>query len=146
MARLLKRSGGRIWLGLAGEEAVSLRDNRKFSSIRAMVARTAFTQLRRSWTLLGGAILGMALLYLAPPAIALSFPWHRNDLAAGLALSAWFMMSLAYFPTVRRYGQPSSAALTLPLAAVLYMAMTIESALCHLTGTGGAWKGRTYPR
>ena len=34
----------------------------------------------------------------------------------------------------------------LPLAALLYTAMTADSALRHWRGQGGAWKGRTYKK
>lgn len=146
LARLMKRAGGRIWIGLARDEARSLRDNRQYRSIHSMVARSAFTQLNRSWMLLLGCIAGMALLYLAPAAIALSYPMHGDRLAAMMALSAFLMMSLAYFPTARLYGLPPAATFALPVAAMLYVGMTIDSALAHLRGRGGMWKGRVYPR
>lgn len=144
LARLLKRAGGRIWIGLAKEEATSLRDNRRYASVHAMVARSAFTQLRHSWVLLAGCLAGMALLYLAPAAIAFSYPLHRSEAAATTALAAFLLMSLAYFPTVRLYGMGAAATFTLPIAALLYMLMTLDSALAHLRGRGGRWKGRVY--
>jgi hypothetical protein len=51
-------------------------------------------------------------------------------------------MSAAYAPTVRLYRQPWWRALTLPLAGVLYTAMTIDSARRH--ARGGTWKGRNF--
>lgn len=145
LARLLKRAGNRIWIGLADDEAVSLRDNRSLASIHAMVARTAFTQLNHSWALLLGCLLGMALLYLAPPAIALSYPFHLDEAAGVLALAALLAMSFAYFPTARLYGLKGGfRTFALPLAAAIYMAMTVSSALAHARGAGGLWKGRAY--
>jgi hypothetical protein len=53
-------------------------------------------------------------------------------------------MSAAYAPTVRLYRQPLWRALTLPLAGMLYTAMTIDSARRHARGKGGTWKGRHF--
>jgi len=133
-----------IWLGLADREAVSLRDNRSLASLWAMVTRTAFVQLRRSWFLLGGCIAAMALTYLAGPAALLSLPWHNNWPAGILGGFAWALMAIAYSPTVRLYGGGVARSLTLPLVALIYTAMTVDSARRDLLGRGGAWKGRTY--
>lgn len=54
------------------------------------------------------------------------------------------MAAGAYLPTVRLYRRAGWQALGLPLAALLYGAMTVHSALAHRRGRGGAWKGRTY--
>ncbi len=63
LAARVKRGPPRraIWLGLAEDEVVSLRDNRRLETIWAMVARTAFTQLRHSAVLLAGTLAGLAL-------------------------------------------------------------------------------------
>jgi hopene-associated glycosyltransferase HpnB len=146
LARLLKeKSGdGKVWLGLT-REAVSLRDNRRLGSIWNMVARTAYTQLRRSPLLLAGTIAGMALTYLAPPLLALTWPWHANAVAALLGAAAWGLMVWSYAPTLRLYNRPAWAGFVLPLAALLYTAMTVSSATRHWQGKGGQWKGRVYP-
>lgn len=132
------------WIGLATDEIVSLRDNRALSSIWAMVARTAFTQLGYSWFLLAGTIAGMAFVYLAAPVTALSFPLHRNEFAGAAALAVWMLMAATYLPTIRLYGMARWRAFLLPVAAVFYAAMTITSALHHALGYGGRWKGRAY--
>jgi hypothetical protein len=54
------------------------------------------------------------------------------------------MMTAAYLPTVRYYRRPLPAALTLPLAALLYLGMTLDSARRHWWGSGSRWKGRDY--
>ncbi|MEM7684806.1 MAG: glycosyltransferase [Pseudomonadota bacterium] len=134
----------RIWLGLADDEVISLRNNQCFNSIWIMVRRTAFTQLHQSWLLLTLAVLGMGFLYLTP-LIGLVVGLVTGDVwTAVLALTAIAMMSLAYAPTIRLYRLPLGWVFTLPGAAVLYTAMTVASALAHLRGLGGAWKGRTY--
>ncbi|MEM0943567.1 MAG: hypothetical protein AAGI70_06420, partial [Pseudomonadota bacterium] len=67
-----------------------------------------------------------------------------EPLTVGAGLVAWGLIALAYRPTARLYRQPLTQALSLPLAAMLYMAMTLDSARRHWLGRGGAWKGRTY--
>lgn len=145
LADEVKKSGRSIWLGLAKDEAVSLRDNRSLSSVWSMVARSAFAQLNHSWALLAGTVAGIISIYLAAPAIALSFPLHQNAAAATVSAAAWAAMAATYLPTARIYDQASWKTFFLPLAAFFYTLMTISSAINHARGKGGAWKGRTYP-
>ena len=145
LASAIKSSGRSIWLGAAADEAVSLRDNRSLSSIWSMVARSAFAQLNHSWLMLAGAVIGMILIYLAPPAIALSYPVHHLGMAATLSAAAWGLTAFTYRPVARLYGQAWWKTFFLPAAAFLYTLMTISSALNHARGKGGRWKGRTYP-
>lgn len=128
----------------ASAPATSLRENRRLASIHAMVARTAFTQLNHSALQLGGAVLGMLLLYLAGPLLAVSWPLHGSAPAAVLGATAWGLAALAYVPTLRLYGRAAWQALALPLAAALYTGFTVDSALRHWRGRGAAWKGRLY--
>ena len=133
-----------IRLALATDEVVSLRDNRTLGSIWAMVARNAFTQLRRSTLLLAGSMLALVLAYLAGPLAVLGLGLHGDNPTATLGAVAWMLSGLAYLPTIRLYGLAPWKALGLPLAALLYGAMTISSAVAHWRGRGGAWKGRSY--
>jgi hopene-associated glycosyltransferase HpnB len=133
-----------IWLGLATGEVVSLRDNRTLGSIWTMVARNAFTQIRRSALLLVGSMLALVVVYLAGPLAVLLMPLHGDNLTTTLGAVAWMLSGLAYLPTIRLYGLAPWKALGLPLAALLYGAMTLNSAVAHWRGRGGAWKGRTY--
>lgn len=143
LARAVKRSGGRLWLGLA-DGTRSLRVYRDLEPIWMMVARSAFTQLRYSALLLIGTTLGMALLYLVPPLALLTAALRGDGLAALLAAGAWLLMTAAYLPTMLYYRQPAAASLTLPLAALLYLGMTLDSARRHWWGSGSRWKGRDY--
>lgn len=145
LARLLKRSGGRLWLGL-GTTTRSLRRYEGFVDIWNMVARTAYTQLRHSTLLLLGTVLGMALLFAAPPLALVAGVLVPAPAAAVLGGTAWGLMTLCYGPTVRDYGLSPAAGVSLPAAGVLYAAMTVASAWRHWRGTGGGWKGRTYAR
>jgi hopene-associated glycosyltransferase HpnB len=143
LAAAVKRSGGRIWLGLA-EDSRSVRRYDRLAPVWDMVARSAYTQLHRSPLLLLGTVAGMLLLYLLAPALLLTVPWHGDLAAAATAALACALMASAYWPTLRTYRQPWWMIPTLPHAALLYTAMTVDSALRHWRGRGGQWKGRTY--
>lgn len=145
LAAAIKATGRPIWIGLAKDEAVSLRDNRALSSIWSMVARSAFTQLDHSWLLLAGTLAGMVFLYLAAPAIALALPAHHDGPAAAIAAAAWAIMAWTYLPTARLYDQKPWKTFLLPAAAFFYTLMTMTSAINHARGKGGRWKGRINP-
>ena len=136
--------GGRIWLGLT-RSATSLRPYHGLRGIWRMVARSAYTQLRHSKLLLLGTLLGMAITYVAPPAIVLALPWHGAMPAAALAGAAWLLMTASFLPILRLYDQPWGFAPLLPVAGLLYGAMSADSAIAHWRGRGGAWKGRLKP-
>jgi len=137
LAAHLKRKGGRIWLGLTNR-ARSIRIYDRFGDIRHMVARSAYAQLGYSPWLLLGTILGMALVYVAPPAIALFGPAPARYVAAG----AWIAMALAFVPTLRFYKLSWAWGPFLPVIAACYMGFTCDSAVQHMAGRGGLWKGR----
>jgi hopene-associated glycosyltransferase HpnB len=143
LASAVKRDGGGLWLGLATRSR-SVRPYRSFETIWSMVSRTAYTQLRYSPLLLAGTVAGMLLLYYVPVAATFAGVRRRRaDLAIPGAV-AWVLMSAAYAPTLRRYRVRPRNAFGLPLAALLYTAMTVDSARRHRAGRGGAWKGRTF--
>ncbi|MCG8504382.1 MAG: glycosyltransferase [Sphingomonadales bacterium] len=143
LARLIKGARHAIWLGLA-DHSRSLRRYEGLADIWSMVARTAFTQLNHSYLAVLGAVLGMVLVYLVPPAAVLGFVFHQNLLADGLGAVAWLLMAAAYLPTIRDFARPPLEAVALPIAAFFYGAMTAGSALDHLRGKGGRWKQRSY--
>jgi len=145
LARRIKNSptpgAGRIWLGLTGRTH-SMRGQAGIGEVWEMVVRYADTQLGHSLSLLALTVLAMLGLYLVPPLAVLSWPLHGSPVVAALGLAGWSCMTLAYWPIVRLHGLRPYWALTLPLAAVLYTAMTVDSALQHRRGNGGRWKGR----
>jgi hopene-associated glycosyltransferase HpnB len=146
LGRLIKRrpnGEGRVWLGLARRTA-SLRAYDTLAPIWAMVARTADTQLGHSLLKLVGTVLGLVLLYLLPPLLVLGWPLHQDAWFGLLGLGTWGAMSLAYWPTLKLYQQPAWQVLTLPVAALLYAGMTIDSARLYRLGQGGLWKGRVF--
>ncbi len=136
--------GGNIWLGLS-DLTCSLRPYPSLETIWGMVARTAFTQLNYSPLLLLGTLFGMTIIYLLPPLAAVVgvFTGYWSLAVAGLA--GWLLMTLAYLPTIRFYKCSPFFALCLPAIGFLYTLMTLDSALRHWQGRGGAWKGRVYP-
>lgn len=144
LARAVKNSGGRIWLGLA-ERVDSVRPYPRLGELWRMVSRSAYAQLRHSVPLLAGTVLGLALVYLVPPfaLVAGALSGHWGAATAGGA--AWALMAGTYVPMLRHYGQPVWAAPLLPFTAALYLLMTVDSAVQHHRGRGAAWKGRTYP-
>jgi hopene-associated glycosyltransferase HpnB len=145
LARAIKSrpGGGRIWLGLT-ETTTSLRRYDHLAEIWAMVARSADTQLCHSLPRLAATMLGMGVTYLMPPLGLCAGILRGDPLLAALALAAWFAMALAYRPTARLYGLTASWLLTLPMAAALYAAMTLDSAIQYRRGAGGLWKGRVF--
>ncbi|MCK6452338.1 MAG: glycosyltransferase [Alphaproteobacteria bacterium] len=139
LARALKARGP-IWLGLT-EDVRSIRPYEGLKDIWRMVARSAYDQLHYSPLYLAGTVIGMAVIYLAPPAIALATPWHGSVAAGLMAALAWLLMAWSYRPTLALYRRPSPAGL-LPLAGLLYNLMTLDSALAYYRGRGAFWKGR----
>lgn len=148
LARLVKTGPPRraieLVLADARADATSLRDNRRFASIRDMVARTAYVQLGFSPLLLAGTILGLLLLFLVPPLALVA------GLATGAAIPAlagalgWALMARLFAPTLADMGKPRALALLLPVAGLAYGGFTLLSAVRHWRGAGGQWKGRSY--
>ncbi|TQL24047.1 hopene-associated glycosyltransferase HpnB [Streptomyces sp. SLBN-134] len=145
LARAVKRSGGRVWLGLA-DRVDSVRPYPRLGDLWSMVARSAYAQLRHSPVLLAGTVAGLALVYLVPPVAAVAGVVTGNAAAAVSGAAAWLVMSGTYAPMLRHYGQPLWLAPLLPFTASLYLLMTVDSAVRHHRGRGAAWKGRTYAR
>ena len=137
LASAVKRTGGAIWLGLT-RDARSIREYSSLGAIRRMIARTAFTQLRYSAILLAGTILGLTIIYVAPPMLLLT----RNAIAIVCGALAWLLMTISYVPILRFYRRSILWSPALPLVAIFYMVATIDSAVRCWTGRGGSWKGR----
>jgi len=137
LAGAIKKSGGRVWLGLA-DDSVSLRPYTTFCAIGNMIARSAFSQLRHSALQLIGTVVGLTLCFLLPVILLLT----REPLLIALGAAAWLLMTMCYLPMVRFYRRNPLWALTLPAAAVFYMGATVVSAVRFWRGRGGQWKGR----
>jgi hopene-associated glycosyltransferase HpnB len=138
LARRARKAGAKTWIGLThaarSQRAYGLGD------IWNMVARTAFTQLRFSAVLLGVCTALMGLAYLVPLlALVSGYPPVQ---AVGVA--NWLVMTLTYWLTIRYYRLSGGWTLALPVAGVLFLAMTWTSALRYWRGERSRWKGRRY--
>jgi hopene-associated glycosyltransferase HpnB len=138
LARAVKRTSGKIWLGVTSSSQ-SIREYNTFREIRRMVSRTAFTQLHYSGLLLAGTVIAMILTYILPPALLL---FGGSTVARMLGGGAYALMMLSYLPMLRFYGRSPLWALSLPLVAVVYSWASIDSAVRYWRGAGGEWKGR----
>lgn len=137
LGRLVKKSGGKIWLGLT-RSSLSLRSYNSFAGIRDLIARVAFTQLRYSFMVLLAVLAGLFVTFLLPWVLFFAFPGE-----AWLAVDTTIAMMAATFAvTVRFYGLSWPWALTLPIAALFYGYATCVSAVRYWLGRGGQWKGR----
>ena len=154
LARQIKALDEPIQLALSRSEVESLRVYDSLATIWAMVRRTAFTELHYSWMRLAGTVIGMMVMFLLPPLWvaggiaaalagmmgwpAISFLWAVMLMVEGFC--AWMIMTIVYRPAVRFFGLPSGRCWTLPLAGVLYGAMTVDSAVRHVAGMRIGWR------
>lgn len=155
LAGRIKSAGHSIWIGLS-DAVRSSRAYPDLASFRRMVSRTAFTQLRYSSSLLVVVAALMLAVFVAPVVAVVAAlvvllggsPVAGDGIAmapgAIAAIAAIAAMAAAYWPTVRFYGLPRLWTLTLPAAGILFLAMTLESAMNYWRGTRAEWKGRTY--
>lgn len=157
LARAVKSKAGPIWVGVTETEQ-SFRPYRGLHDIWQMVARSAYTQLHYSPFLLAGTVIGLLLVYVVPPALVLLWPYCSANVATAspavvevctgsssagfLGLAAWGLMAWTYLPTLRMYNLNPLRAISLPIAGLLYLCMTIDSARLHWIGRGATWKGR----
>ena len=156
LARQMKTLDEPIHLALSRREVESLRVYDSLATIWVMVRRTAFTELRYSWMRLAGTVTGIIVMFLLPPLSmvggslatlasilgwsAIARSWAVTLMVEGFG--AWLIMARVYRPAVRFFELPSARCWTLPLAGVLYGAMTVDSAVRHLTGMRVGWRDR----
>jgi hopene-associated glycosyltransferase HpnB len=153
LGALLKRNGNRTWLGLT-TDIRSARPYPDLASLWQMIARSAYVQLRYNPLLLAGTLAGLLVLYVAPVAgvaAALAAAAAGNagsgTALAGLAgFAGWALMTASYLPMLRLYGLSPFRGPTLPVIAVLYAAMTADSARRHYSGSAVSWRGRAASR
>lgn len=141
LAGKIKGSGGKVRLSLT-ESARSIRPYRNLGEIEGMISRTAFNQLEHSVLLLVVAVMGLVVTYIVPAVLMLS----ASRAAVICGALAFAMMMTAYAPMVRFYRLNPLWAVTLPLAATLYLGATVHSAIQYWSGEGGQWKGRAQDR
>jgi len=154
LARAIKKDGRAIRLALSRGDVESLREYETLASIWKMVRRTAFTELRYSYLRLCGALLALALTFVVPLVLA---AMGAGVLLYGLSaeveiprlMALWVLvkgvialavMLKVYRPATAYFGLHPAWTCTLPLAGVLYGAMTLDSALRHFTGIQRGWR------
>ena len=154
LARAVKGKDAPIQLALSRTEVESLRVYDSLEKIWVMVRRTAFTELRHSWLRLAGTVIGMGLLFFLPLFLTVwGVLWYFDTSGevlptidvSGLMLlvsgvSAWVLTAVVYRPAVRFFGLPTVRIWTLPLAGLLYGAMTLDSALRYAMGRRIGWR------
>jgi hopene-associated glycosyltransferase HpnB len=151
LAELFKHHGRRIYLAASRR----LFHTRMYSSGREMfegLSRSAFEGTSFSVPkLLGGVLLGNLLA---------AFPWVAliarilrdwrlggpalHDPSLFVALLACAVASLVYLPFIIHLRVPGPYVFALPLAALFYSCVSINSALASIVGPGVPWKGRHY--
>lgn len=147
LAKALKAKGFSIML-LTAPRLLSKRSYRKLAEIWRMVTRSAFTELKYSYLRLLFCALAMSLAFIVPVCAVLS-PLFCSPSALSILIFAggvitWAIMSYTYHFSTRYFELPTVFALTLPIAGILYFAMTIDSAVRYSLGLRASWKGRTY--
>ena len=139
LARQIKKTGGKTWIGLS-HSAISLRHYDSLKSVWDMVARTAFTQLRYSISLLILCTVLMILSFLIP-VILLFTPLFWTKIISVVSL---MIMFISYLPTLKYYSVEYYWCLFLPVTGFLYLLMTWSSAYHHYFKHGAHWKNRHY--
>ena len=137
LARAVKRSGGKIWMGLT-RVSVSLREYGSFAEIRNMIARTAFSQLRQSVFFLAATLAGLFITFW----LAWILFFTGDDASWIMASTAVSLMTTTFLLTVLYFRLSPIWAFTLPIAALFYGYATCVSAVRYWLGRGGQWKGR----
>ena len=134
LGKMFKKHGYRIWLGL-GERSRSVRGYDTLGGIWRMVARSAYAQLDYSWLLLIAAMAGLAISHLLPL-------WLGIVNGSWSALASLGVMAVIYCPVVRFCGLNHAWCFSLPLAALMFAAMTVSSAMGYHLGWLNNWRGR----
>ena len=161
LARVIKAKKFDIAL-LVSPDLLSLREYQTLGEIWHMVTRSAFTELKYSYLRLLFCIVAMTVTYFVP-IVALvyalgllacyvqSVPTNAAVLIstltlAGIACATLFLTWYSYRPTIAYLKVSKWFAFSLPVAALLYLLMTLHSAWRYLFGVKSAWKGRQYQK
>lgn len=136
LGALLKRQGP-IWLGLT-HRSRSIRPYLSFGEVGAMIARSAYAQLRYSPLILAATVLGLLLMFAVP--LWLTLAGHGT--AQVFAFIALLLTILMYQPTLRFYRLSPLWGLAQPAIGLFYTWCVLWSGWQHWRGRGGMWKGR----
>jgi hopene-associated glycosyltransferase HpnB len=140
LAQEVKRADRPIRLALSREDVRSVRAYPRVRDVWRMVRRTAFTELRTSWLRLAACLAVLGVVFGAPVAATVAGVLHAGALPCALAgVLAWALWSRAFLPAVRHFELDPPWALALPLAGLVYGAMTLDSAVRHALRRRDAW-------
>ena len=140
LARTLKASGARIWLGI-DPDLRSLRTYGSVGEVIDRVSRTAFAALHYRYWALPIAWLGLLLLFIAPPVLATYGAIRLDPMIAGPALLAWLIATVTVIPVSQHQNVALGYALAMPISATVYIYMTLVSAWRHFRGKH-EWRDR----
>ncbi|MDT8363925.1 MAG: glycosyltransferase [Nitrosomonas sp.] len=140
LAARIKQAGHKTWIGLS-HGAYSHRSYGNLAQIWNMVARTAFTQLNYSLTLLLACTLIMTSMFWFAPALGIIC---TDTVCLAAWVLTWIAMLIVYTPTLRFYRRSPLWTVTLPLIGTLYLLMTWTSAIRYWRGERAQWKNRRY--
>lgn len=139
LAKQVKAAGHGIWLGVS-KSVISHREYANWVDILNLVTRSAFAELKFSTMRLLLCTLAMLWLFICVPLVLLIY----SGVPAYIAAAGMLAMFMTYVPVLRFYKLWAGRTLTLPLVALLYLAMTWHSAVRYWFGTRTVWKGRCY--
>ena len=136
LGALIKRQGP-IWLGLT-HRSRSIRPYVKTGEVGAMIARSAYAQLRYSPMFFVTTVIGLVLMFVVPVGLALL----GQGTAQVIGALAFALMALLYQPILRFYRLSPLWGLAQPLIGSFYTFCVVWSGWQHWRGRGGMWKGR----
>ena len=145
LAKQIKNIGP-IWLGLSSQ-VTSVRVYSNLRQIWNMISRCAFEQLKNSLSHLLISSIVMFTIYLACPLIFMYCLFTLKYFEAHfflLFLLPILLMTVSYYPTIRFYKLNFFYTLTIPLSAIFYLLMTLNSAYNYYFRDGNNWKNRKY--
>ncbi len=136
LGALLKKQGA-IWLGLTNRSR-SIRPYLRMGEVGAMIARSAYAQLRYSPLLLAATVCGLLLMFAVPVSLTLA----GEGMGRAMGVVSLLLMIQLYQPMLQFYRLSPLWALAQPLVGLFYTLCVVWSGWQHWRGQGGMWKGR----
>jgi Glycosyl transferase family 21 len=136
LGALIKKQGP-IWLGLT-HRSRSIRPYIRTDEVGAMIARSAYAQLRYSVVFFVVTVISLCIMFVAPVWLML----FGHEAAQIIGAAALALMALMYQPILRFYRLSPLWGLAQPLVGSFYTLCVVWSGWQHWRGKGGMWKGR----
>jgi chlorobactene glucosyltransferase len=152
LAELVKHGGGRLIVA-DGRQVVRTRMYTSLPEIWEGWTKNIYLGLQdRLWLLMFGALMGLMAALLLPFWLVGGLVWANSGgglpaaLIAAEAIVLWAYLLIVRVRACRAFEISPLYAITLPLGALLFTGMMLQSAFNVLSGRGVRWKGRTYTR